>query len=298
MHETSVYLSSNGDLISGRLLRPAAELGRRWRTVIVTGSWLTVREQMPLTYARRLVEHGFAAFIFDFAGFGASQGDPRQFEMPTRKASDIDSAARFLTTLAAVQPNGVGLLSICASAQYALLAMANGAPVQAFASVAGWFHDTESVAPFCGGETGVLRRLAAADRAVERFAASGEVVMVPAYKAGDETAGMFFELDYYASPERGAVPTWRNEMAEMSWTHWLLFDGLQAAPKVKVPTVMVHSDDCVLPDNARHVYEALAGPKQLHWSRGGQTDFYDQPSQVDEAVAEAVKHFKDALFAE
>jgi uncharacterized protein len=298
MHDTSVYFSSNGDLISGRLLRPADELGRRWPTIMVTGSWLTVREQMPLTYARRLVDNGFAAFIFDFAGFGASRGDPRQLEMPTRKAADIKSAARFLSTLAPVQPGGVGLLSVCASAQYALLAMANGAPVQAFASVAGWFHDTESVAPFYGGEAGVRQRLEAADRAVERFEASGDVVLVPAYRAGDDTAGMFFELDYYANPERGAVPTWRNEMAEMSWTHWLLFDGLQAAPNVKAPTLMVHSDDCVLPDNARRVYQALGGRKRLHWSRGDQTDFYDQPSQVDEAVTEAVKHFKDALNAE
>jgi uncharacterized protein len=217
-------------------------------TVMVTGSWLTVREQMPLTYARRLVSEGFAAFIFDFAGFGASQGEPRQFEMPARKAADLDAAARFLSTLADVVPNGVGLLCVCASAQYGLLAIANGAPIQAFATAAGWFHDTESVAPFYGGEAGVRRRLEAADRAAERFAVSGEVVMVPAYRAGDESAAMYFESDYYANPARGAVPTWRNEMAEMSWTHFLMFDGLQAAPKVKVPTLMVHSGESVLPD--------------------------------------------------
>jgi hypothetical protein len=46
------------------------------------------------------------------------------------------------------------------------------------------------------------------------------------------------------------------------------------------------------------VYEALAGPKRLHWTRGGQTDFYDQPTQVDEVVAEAIKHFRSVLCAE
>ncbi len=32
------------------------------------------------------------------------------------------------------------------------------------------------------------------------------------------------ELDYYANPRRGAVPEWKNEMAERSWLFWLTFD--------------------------------------------------------------------------
>jgi hypothetical protein len=40
--------------------------------------------------------------------------------------------------------------------------------------------------------------------------------MVSAYAVGDERAGMFFELDYYANPARGAVKQWSNQMAETS----------------------------------------------------------------------------------
>jgi hypothetical protein len=81
--------------------------------VLVTDSWLTVREQMPLTYARRLVEQGFNAFIFDFAGFGASGGEPRQLEMPVRKVRDLVAAARFARGLSTTLGGEVGLLSIC-----------------------------------------------------------------------------------------------------------------------------------------------------------------------------------------
>ncbi|GAB3894842.1 hypothetical protein GCM10029964_073870 [Kibdelosporangium lantanae] len=42
--------------------------------VVVTGSWLTVKEQMPDLYAARLAARGFLAVTFDFAGFGASGG--------------------------------------------------------------------------------------------------------------------------------------------------------------------------------------------------------------------------------
>ena len=37
---------------------------------------------------------------------------------------------------------------------------------------------------------------------------------------------MFLDKDYYATPARGNVPAWTNEMAEITWHHWLTFDGL------------------------------------------------------------------------
>jgi uncharacterized protein len=115
--------------------------------------------------------------------------------------------------------------------------------------------------------------------------------MVPAYKPGDELAGMFFELDYYGNPERGAVPSWKNEMATMSWFHWLTFDGLQAATHVKTPTLFVHSAGCVFPDHVKRVHSLLTGPKDLVWTDGTQIDFYDRPDLVEKAIGAAHRHF-------
>jgi hypothetical protein len=122
--------------------------------------------------------------------------------------------------------------------------------------------------------------------------------MVPAYEAGNERAGMSFEMDYYANPKRGAVPTWSNEMAEASWLHWLTFDGLAAASSVAVPTLLVHSDGCALPDNARTVHERLKGPKELAWmATGTQTDYYDLPEHVAPAAERAAAFFTRTLGA-
>ena len=86
----------------------------------------------------------------------------------------------------------------------------------------------------------------------------------------DDRAGMFFELDYYANPGRGAVPEWKNEMAEMSWFLWLTFDGVRWAVEVSVPTLMgQHSDGCVFPEHAKAVHAALRGPKQIEWTAWG-----------------------------
>src|SRR4051812_33336487 len=92
----------------------------------------------------------------------------------------LTSAAVPLAGLSTVAPGGPGALAVCASAQYTLAAMAAGAPIASYASVAGWFHDARSVAGFYGGAGGVADRLARADAAARRFLADGELTTVPA----------------------------------------------------------------------------------------------------------------------
>jgi fermentation-respiration switch protein FrsA (DUF1100 family) len=297
LFEMPVVFHSQGIPLVGRIFRDRAGLDTRQPAVIAMGSWLTVKEQMATTYARRLAEAGYTALVFDFSGFGESRGEPVRTEIPARKVHDIEAAVEFLRTLAFVDPERIGCVSICASAQYALRALAQGIPIRSFASVAGWYHDPASVAPFYGGAEGTLRRLDRGREAMARYARTGEVTMVPAYRDGDERAGMHFRLDYYALPERGAVPEWRNEMAEMTWFYWLTFDGLSAADRVTTPALFVHGDGCVFPDHVRSIHARVRGPKHLVWQEGSQIDFYDQPRQVDVAVNAVTRWFEGTLGA-
>jgi hypothetical protein len=292
----SSYVLTNGDVpIVARLHRRGGDPTAPLPAVIVMGSWLTVKEQMADGYAAALADRGYAAFTFDFSGFGESGGSLRQTEIPTRKAGDIAAMVRFVSGLSTVAPGGPGVLAVCASAQYTLAAVAEGVPIASFASVAGWFHDERSVAAFYGGADGVADRLARADAAARRYASTGELATVPAYAAGDERAGMFVEMDYYANPERGAVPAWRNEMTELTWAHWLTYDGLTAASMVDIPALFVHSDDCVFPDNVRRVAGAMKRPADVAWGEGAQIDFYDRPAQMSFAVEAVDAHFRRSL---
>lgn len=286
----------DGDVpLATRVHHASADMFERHPTVVVMGSWLTVKEQMADRYAAALAAKGYDALTFDFAGFGASGGALRQAEVPTRKMSNLAAVVEFATTLSMTGPGGIGVVAVCASAQYTLAAMARGLPIASFASVAGWFHDTTSVAPFYGGEDGVRSRLGRAATAAAEFLRSGRLTTVPAYATDDDRAGMTIEMDYYADSGRGAVTTWRNEMAELTWTHWLGFDGLSAAAAVSVPALFVHSEAAVLPDNVRAVAHRLNGPVELLWVDGEQTDFYDQPSQVKVAVDAIDAHFMRTL---
>ena len=296
--EFPMVFPADGASLVGRIYRNVDDLVTPQSAVVITGSWLTVKEQMARTYALRLAERGITAFTFDFTGFGQSGGAPRQLELPARKIADIAAAADFLSTMSFVNEGGVGQVGICASAQYALAAIARGARIRSFVSIAGWYHDASSVASFYGGADGTRLRIGRAAAALEAWATSGEVIMMPAYRPNDDRAGMFFELDYYNNARRGAVPEWKNEMAEMSWLFWLTFDGVRSASEVSVPTLMVHSDGCVFPEHAKAVYAALRGPKRLEWTTGSQIDFYDQDPQVSRAVALMAPHFRATLGAD
>jgi hypothetical protein len=59
--------------------------------------------------------------------------------------------------------------------------------------------------------------------------------------------------------------------------------------------LFVHSDGCVLPANVKAVRDRLAGPGDVVWAEGSQTDFYDQPEQVSLAARAAAEHFKKTL---
>jgi len=295
LYELPMVFTSDGAPLAGTLVRNSASLSARQRCIVVTGSWLNVKEQMALVYARALAERGFTAFTFDFSGWGASGGALRHWEMPTQKARDIAAAVDFVSSLSVAGPR-VGHLGVCASAQYALRAAAGSARIASLVMVAGWFHDAASVAPFYGGEAGVSRRLERAGEALAEYRRSGKLRMAPAYAVGAERAGMFFEMDYYANPARGAVKEWSNQMAETSWLNWFSFDGLAPAPSVTTPTLLVHSDGCAFPDNAKTVHERLAGKKQLAWiEKGTQTDFYDVPEYVTTAADRAAAWFEETL---
>lgn len=297
IHQHPVLIPAEGALLAGRIHRNTDDLIERQPGVVVSGSWLTVKEQMADLYAAQLAALGYTVLTFDFRGFGGSEGAPRQTEMPQRKIADIVAATRFLRSLACVRGDRVGYLAICASAMYAAAAVEFGAPIGALASVAGWFHDTESVAVFYGGAAGVAARLERARQAHERFLATGDLSLVPAYDEGNELAGMFIPMDYYANPARGRIPAWRNEMSELTWLYWLTFDGLSAAERLRIPALFVHGDECVFPHHVQRIHERSPEPKRMVWQPGFQVDFYDRPDLVRIAVQASHELFSEFLSA-
>jgi uncharacterized protein len=97
--EFPMVFPADGSSLVGRVYRNVDDLVTPQPAAVITGSWLTVKEQMARTYALRLAGQGITAFTSDFTGFGQSGGAPRQLEQPARKIADIEAAADFLSTM-------------------------------------------------------------------------------------------------------------------------------------------------------------------------------------------------------
>jgi len=285
-----VSFRSGDDRLSGHLfLPPGFDPAAKHQAVIVTGSWTSVKEQMPDVYASRLAERGLVALTFDFAGFGQSAGEPRQLEAPTRKISDIRAALAFLRAQPGVDAGEVAGLGICASAGYMAHAAAADAGFARLVLVAPWLHDEEMARGIYDARPGGADGLIAAGReARKEYEATGDVSYVLAASELDPLSAMYVPnnvFDYYLNPTEGAGPHYDNRFAVASWEGWITFDGISAGASVKQPTLIVHSDQGAVPDGARRFYESVTAKKTVAWlHQFTQEDFYFQPEAVTAAV--------------
>ncbi|MFI2206081.1 alpha/beta hydrolase [Streptomyces sp. NPDC020192] len=294
VHVETVEFDSEGARLRGKLFLPDSDAGPL-PGVVVAGTWTSVKEQMADRYARRLAEHGLAALSFDFTGYGESEGEPRETEIPEKKIADIRSALTFLVGHGSVDRERIGALGICAAAMYMSASAAADSRIRSLALVAPWLHDAAICAEVYGGEAGVQEKLAIGREAREIYERTGQVEYVPVVSSTDPRAAMPFDIDFYLNPQRGGIPEWGNRFALMAWPSWLTFDSVALAPKIEVPTLLVHSEDAAIPDGARRFHAGLTGPRQFVWTTGTQFDIYDQEPNVTFAVKAAAAHLLKTL---
>jgi fermentation-respiration switch protein FrsA (DUF1100 family) len=287
-----VHFVAEGNQLAGHFFAPDSD--GPWPAVVVTGSWLTVKEQMPDFYASRLAGRGYAALSFDFTGTGQSEGCPRDTESPALKTRDIHHAITYLAGRGDVLADRIGALGVCASAGYLADNAVNDPRVRSLAFVAPWLHDAELIRLMYGGEAGVRQRIQAGEAARQRYEETDQVDYVPAASDTDPAAAMP-GLPYYLDPARGAVPEWPNRFAVMAWPEWLTYTAIPAAPAVDVPTLLVHSEDGAIPVGARRFYAGLTAPKEFHWLPGDQLAFYDDEKTVAAALDHVTRHFAETL---
>ena len=260
-------------------------------TVIVTGAWTTVEEQMPALYAREMAKRGFAAVTFDFRGWGKSgdlPGGVRFKEDPAAKTSDIRAAIAHAASFAEVDRGRIHGLGICASAGYMVDAAAGNPLISSIGLVAPWLQDRAIVEQVYGGADGV-EGLIAVSRKAEN--AGGEII--PA--AGPEgTEGVLMPLDgYYVDLARGAIKAYDNKWNQASWESWLTYRPAENPERLDKPLAIVHSEAAAIPQGVKTFLAGYAGGATAKWLEDvTQFDFYDDPEDVRRAADAMAAHFR------
>jgi fermentation-respiration switch protein FrsA (DUF1100 family) len=287
----TVTFENEGVTLSGTLYLPADYNGEKLPTVVVTGAWTSVEEQMPATYAEEMVERGFAAFTFDFRGWGKSGDLPQNVrfkEDPAAKISDLKAAFETVATLPEVDATQISGLGICASAGYMVDAASGNPLVQSVGLVAPWLQNQAIVEAVYGGTEGVamLRGLAA-----EAANTPGGVI-IPA--AGPvEAEGVLMPIGgYYYDPARGAIPAYDDKWNNLGWESWLTYLPVDNAPALDKPLAIVHSEAAAIPDGVRAYLAGYAGEAVVTWLENvDQFSFYDRTDAVEAAADKVAEHF-------
>ncbi|QFT74078.1 alpha/beta hydrolase [Ruegeria sp. THAF33] len=287
----TVTFENEGATLSGTLYLPEERGSEPLPTVVVTGAWTSVQEQMPANYAREMAERGFAAFTFDFRGWGKSDDLPnnmRFVESPEAKTSDIKAAIAFVATLPEVDADHINGLGICASAGYMVDAVSGNPLVQRLGLVAPWLQNEEIVEAVYGGADGVAG-LIEVSHAAE--AAGGQII--PA--AGPEGAeGVLMPIGgYYYEADRGAIPEYDDKWNNAGWEGWLTYHPADNPQRLDKPLAIVHSESAAIPQGIQTFLAGFAGDATAQWLEDvTQFDFYDNPEDVTRAADTVADHFR------
>ena len=287
----TVSFENQGAVLSGTLYLPEAHDGAPLPTVAVTGAWTSVQEQMPANNAREMAGRGFAAFTFDFRGWGKSGDLPqsvRYVEDPAAKTSDIRKAFEFIATLPEVDASRIHGLGICASAGYMVDAVSGNPLVQRLGLVAPWLQNEGIVETVYGGTDGVAGMIALSYAAQ---ATGGQII--PA--AGPEGAdGVLMPIGgYYYEADRGAIPEYDNKWNNAGWEGWLTYHPADNPQRLDKPLAIVHSENAAIPQGVQAVLTGFAGEATVRWLEDvSQFDFYDNPEDVARAADTVAAHFR------
>lgn len=261
MRTEQVAWFSDGDRISGLLRRPDERQGPH-RAVVQGPGWMGLKDaKLYVRYHEALTAAGFAVLIFDYRGFGDSEGDRSRLS-PRRQLEDLQSAVTYLESRDDVVRDSIGAFGsggtgggnavMLAAIDPRIHAVVSQLPV---ADGADWLHRMRS-------EYKWLEFLDAleADRR-ERVLGGGygqlvnprEQIMVPTAERRITTV---------KSDVDDRVPTKVRLSTAEEIIHYRPID---AALTLTTPLLVigVENDATTPTDHAVALYEAARGPKQL-----------------------------------
>jgi hypothetical protein len=153
--------------------------------------------------------------------------------------------------------------------------------------VAGYYSDARDFAASSPEQyAAAIERGLAAER---QWRAAGVAETIPAVgpEGGDVAMPLREAYEYYGTP-RGAVNNYTNGFAVQSLAYTTPFDAQDAAARIQVPFLLVHSEHALAPALARKFYAAVTTHKTELWlTSEGQIDFYDD-SRLIAPAADAI----------
>jgi fermentation-respiration switch protein FrsA (DUF1100 family) len=119
VREEAVEFRSGGVTLRGDFTTPDGD--GPFPAVVMGGGWLYVKEFNQPAYAQAFAERGIASLRFDYRGFGASDGEPRQHVNSWWQIEDLRNGLSFLENREEVDAGRLGIWGISFGGGHALI---------------------------------------------------------------------------------------------------------------------------------------------------------------------------------
>lgn len=171
------YRNKDGIKMAANLYLPAGyDINQSYPAIVVAHPNGGVKEQVSGLFAQKLAEQGYITLAYDAAYQGASQGQPRQTDLPASRVEDIHASLDYLLSVDGVDPARVGALGICGGAGYTLQTAKSDKRIKAVATISMFNSGRVRRNGFKDGDlAGIQQRLSAASAAREKYVTTGEV---------------------------------------------------------------------------------------------------------------------------
>ncbi len=264
MRTEDVSFFSEGSRLSGLWRTPDAQAGAV-RAIVQGPGWLGLKDaKLYVRYHEALTEAGFGVLVFDYRGFGDSEGD-RNSLSPSGQLRDLANAVTYLTTREDVDADAIGAFgSGGTGGGNAILLAATDPRVKAVVSQlpvadgADWLHRMRQEHEWISFlQTLNEDRRDRVRTGAGRMVHPREEIMVPTPER--RTTTVKADVD-----ER--IPT---KVPLAAAEEILAYRPIDAAAQLTVPLLVIGiEDDATTPtDHAVRLYEAARAPKKLIMQR-------------------------------
>jgi fermentation-respiration switch protein FrsA (DUF1100 family) len=286
-----IEFDSEGVTCRGWLFTPDHGRGP-WPGVVMAHGFSAVKEMRLDRFAEAFAAAGLASLVFDYRGFGASDGEPRQDPDPPAQIADYRNAISSARRRPEFDPARLGIWGTSYSGAHVLVVAARDHRVRAAVSQVPLIDGWESMGLLAGeeGRAQMVRELIA-ER--ERIYAGGEPALVPVVddKGGPAALGTADAWEWFQLAARSA-PTWKNHVTLRSLERLLEYaPGLTIDRIAPTPLLLIAAEQDFLPlDLARRAFDRAGEPKRLVVLPAGHFAPYEPPF-FETAAREAVEWF-------
>ena len=268
-----VRFQSGADHCAAWLFRPAAAETDVPLVVLAHGFGGT-RDARLDAFAERFADAGYAALVFDYRSFGASEGEPRQLIDIGRQHADWRSAIAYARTLDAVDPERIALWGSSFSGGHVIVTAAADERVAAVISQVP--HASGPATLRQAGPANLARLTVAGLRDQVGALFGREPYRIPVVGPPGSLAAMNTpdaEPGYRALIAEGSP--WRNEFSARVALRMSMYSPLRKAASVRCPLlVQVAVDDLTTPPGPARELAERAPRGELREYPGGHFDVY------------------------